>query len=144
MARYTRRSLLAFTGGAALSLPWLNRSATGRQATGSATPQASPMASPVASPMAAQETAISIEAIDFAFIEGIITAPANVELTITVTNNGRTAHDFVIDQLDLHVDPINPGETVSFMTSGPAGEYLFYCSLNSHRIAGQEGTLILV
>ena len=140
MSRLTRRSLLALTGATGLALPFLTRSVVGQQAT----PSASPIASPEASPIAALSTEIAIEAIDFAFIEGIITAPAGVELTITITNNGRTAHDFVIDEFDLHADPVMPGETATFTTSGPAGEYVFYCSLNSHRIAGQEGTLILI
>ena len=144
MSRLTRRSFLTLTGATGLALPILSRSVVGQQAIPGATPSASPVASPEASPIVALSTVIAIEAIDFAFIEGIITAPSGVELTITITNNGRTAHDFVIDELDLHVDPVMPGETATFTTSGPAGEYPFYCSLNSHRIAGQRGTLILV
>ena len=137
MPPMTRRSMLATAGAISIALPFLGRNALGSQTS------ATPVASPSASPEAGGIVQITIEAIDFAFIEPIITAPAEAELEITLINHGRTAHDFVIDELDLRVDAIRPGESATFSVSGPAGEYDFYCSLNSHRIAGQEGVLIL-
>ncbi len=138
MSHISRRALFGFTGLAVIApLPWLGQGVRGSQSM-TASPAASPAASPI--PLA---TEITIEAIDFAFIEAAIAAPADAELTVTLVNNGRTAHDFVIDELDLHIEPVKPGESATFSFSGPAGEYIFYCSLNSHRIAGQEGTLTL-
>lgn len=86
---------------------------------------------------------IDVSAIDIAFEQTAIEGSADTEFTITITNNGAGAHDFVIDELGVNSGHIQPGESVTITINAPAGDYIFYCSLPGHRAAGMEGTLSL-
>jgi nitrite reductase (NO-forming) len=84
---------------------------------------------------------LQVSAVDIAFEQTEISGPADTEFTITVTNNGASPHDFVIDELGIQTKLLNPGESETVTVNAPAGEYTYYCSVPGHRQAGMEGTL---
>ncbi len=88
-------------------------------------------------------TAIEVSAVDIAFEQTEISGPADTEFTITVTNNGASQHDFVIDELGIKTKLLNPGESETVTVNAPAGDYTYYCSVPGHRQAGMEGTLTI-
>ncbi len=54
-------------------------------------------------------------------------------------------HDWVVDEFDAATTQVNPEDgtvTVEFVAN-TAGEYMYYCSVGSHRANGMEGTLIV-
>ena len=84
-----------------------------------------------------------MSAIDITYEEKTLEGAANTEITITITNNGMTQHDFVIDELGIKTALLNPGQSETVTINAPAGEYTYYCSVPGHRPAGMEGTLTL-
>ena len=86
---------------------------------------------------------IDVEAVDIAFDVTEIEGAADTEFTITITNNGSSEHDFVIEELGINSGLIAPGGSATVTINGPAGEYTFFCSVPGHRPAGMEGTLKL-
>jgi uncharacterized cupredoxin-like copper-binding protein/mono/diheme cytochrome c family protein len=90
---------------------------------------------------AGASTELAVTAIDIAFEEKELSAPADTEITITVTNNGASIHDFTIDELNIQTKMLNPGESETITINAPAGTYTYYCSVPGHRQAGMEGTL---
>jgi uncharacterized cupredoxin-like copper-binding protein len=146
MSTITRRHLLAtslVTGsGFAIALS----ARTSRQGTLAllASPAASPMASPAASPMAspaAGGSSVTLNAIDINWDPKELSFPADTDIVVTVTNTGILQHDFVIDELSIHSDLLNGGESVDVKINAPAGTYTFYCSVPGHKEAGMVGTL---
>jgi cytochrome c oxidase subunit 2 len=52
-------------------------------------------------------------------------------------------HDYVSDELDLHVHA-GAGETQrGGLTAATAGTYTVYCSISGHRDAGMEGRIVV-
>jgi uncharacterized cupredoxin-like copper-binding protein/mono/diheme cytochrome c family protein len=86
-------------------------------------------------------TALDVSAVDIAFEQKVLSAPADTDTTITVTNNGNSPHDFTIDELGIKTKLLNPGESETVTVNAPAGSYTYYCSVPGHRQAGMEGTL---
>ena len=72
-----------------------------------------------------------------------VTAKAGTD-TIEFNNPSATAHDVVIEDGDgndiAETDIISDDTTTTTADLGP-GTYTFYCSVDSHREAGMEGTL---
>ena len=61
--------------------------------------------------------------------------------TFEVTNTGSMRHDFVVEQNGEDVastDVLQPGESTTLEVDLAPGEYVFYCSVGSHRAAGME------
>ena len=93
-----------------------------------------------------------LEAIDIGYKLGDRSTMNGDEITLEVqpgttfdfTNTGATAHDFVVDELELRVDA-QPGDTVQVTIPEDAapGEYRFYCSYPGHDEAGMSGTLVI-
>jgi cytochrome c oxidase subunit 2 len=85
---------------------------------------------------------IEVSATSFAFDPDEITVTAGENVAIVLTSDDLL-HDFTIDDLDAHV-AADRGETETggFRADEP-GEYTFYCSVEGHREAGMEGTLIV-
>ncbi|MGE3798803.1 MAG: cupredoxin domain-containing protein, partial [Thermomicrobiales bacterium] len=50
--------------------------------------------------------------------------------------------NFSIDELGISVD-LAPGATESVVINAPPGEYVFYCNVPGHRVAGMVGTLVV-
>jgi uncharacterized cupredoxin-like copper-binding protein len=90
------------------------------------------------------QTEFKVNTGDIYFDVKEITAPADTDVKITVTNLGSIQHDFVSDDLGVATPMLNPGETAEVTFNAPAGEYVYYCSVPGHRAAGMEGKITLV
>lgn len=77
-----------------------------------------------------------------------VTVPSESMLTLTFDNqdaNPLVVHDWYLPALEVRTERISGDETTSvtfFVDLGP-GEYVYYCSVGSHRQGGMEGTLIV-
>ena len=85
---------------------------------------------------------IEVSATSFEFGPSEISVEAGEDIAIELTSED-ILHDFTIDELDAHV-AADPGEseTGGFRADEP-GEYTYYCSVDGHREAGMEGTLVV-
>lgn len=81
--------------------------------------------------------AVKIVARDTFFEPESLEVTAGDEITVEVTNNGDTTHDFAIGELDLNTGTIEPGTTKTATFKVPAGTTKFACTY--HR--GMEGTI---
>lgn len=65
---------------------------------------------------------------------------------VTLFNTGVVMHDFVIDDLAVHllpdVEPSHSG-TVTFLASR-AGTYTYFCSIPGHKELGMQGQLTIL
>ncbi len=88
-----------------------------------ATPDAG-AATPVAgeaTPAAGAATAISLETVDLAFSETELTIPANTDVTLTLTNQGKAVHDFKIDDPEVYSGPVEVRSDCGSQLESPAG-----------------------
>ena len=104
----------------------------------SATPSASPAASPAAAAAGAEA---EVHAVDIAFEPKEFTIPANTDVTVTIINDGALQHDFAVDELGVHSDLLNSGETTTVTINAAPGTYEYFCTVTGHREAGMVGTL---
>jgi uncharacterized cupredoxin-like copper-binding protein len=61
--------------------------------------------------------------------------------TFEVTNTGRMAHDFVVEQGGSDVaatEVLQPGESATLEVELTPGDYVFYCSVGNHRAMGMQ------
>ncbi len=117
-------------------------------ATSMASPTAGAMASPSASPAAcatgnagAAQSEMTVTLVDIAFQPKEITIPANTATTVSLPNKGAAAHNFNIDQLNIHSGDVTSGQTGSVTINAAAGDYQYYCNIPGHKEAGMVGTL---
>jgi plastocyanin len=97
---------------------------------------------PSAAP-SAETGALIVVARDLSFSPRDLSAASGGELTLTLQNDGRLAHNLTIDELDLKIIA-SPGKAKTLTVSLPApGTYPVYCSVSGHRQAGMSGTLTL-
>jgi nitrite reductase (NO-forming) len=121
---------------------------------GAGTPCASPVASPAAGmtpTMAASPSAMAspeacgggntVKLEDIKFDPKELTIAANTDVTITITNDGATVHNFNIDELNIHSGDVQPGATTTVKINAKAGDYQYYCNIPGHKAAGMVGTL---
>ena len=109
----------------------------------------SPMASPavVASPAAGAATEatagteVTVEMVDIAFNPTEFAIPANTDVKVTLPNKGAAPHNFNVDELNVHSDTPNGGQTVEVTINGAPGTYEYYCAVPGHKQAGMVGTL---
>jgi plastocyanin len=86
---------------------------------------------------------IAVTGEDFTFEPATLEAAVGEDLAIELTAVDLE-HDFVIDELDAHVNA-EAGETATggFNTGDEPGSYTYYCSVPGHREAGMEGELVV-
>lgn len=72
-----------------------------------------------------------------------IRIPANTDFTVTLQNEGFLQHDFVVDELGVGTELVDPGQSGSTVINAPAGEYEYYCTVAGHKESGMVGTLIV-
>ncbi len=101
---------------------------------------ATPSASPAASPVAQADTFI-LSALDIRFEPKEFTIPANTDVTIEFSNDGKMQHDVVLADLGISSGRLNAGETRKVKINAKPGTYHFYCSVPGHRQAGMVGIL---
>jgi plastocyanin len=94
--------------------------------------------SPVAD--GAREVAVSASSFSFDPDQIEVTAGEDVAIVLSSTD---ILHDFTIDELDAHV-AAEAGETeTGGLRADEAGSYTYYCTVEGHREAGMEGTLVV-
>ena len=67
--------------------------------------------------------------------------------TFEVTNTGNMPHDFVVEQGGSDVaatEVLRPGQSATLEVELAPGDYVFYCSVGSHRAAGMEVSVTVV
>ena len=84
--------------------------------------------------------AIAVTSVDFSFeLAEDSFAPGTYE--ITLTNEGNSTHDLVVERDSEDVagsEQIGPGESSTFEVTLEEGDYVFYCSVGNHRSMGME------
>jgi plastocyanin len=99
-------------------------------------------ASPPASESADGGAAESITATEADFtisLDDDSLSPGTYE--ITVDNEGKATHDLVVEKDGADVagtDKIQPGESATLTVDLESGDYVFYCSIGTHRSMGME------
>ncbi len=105
---------------------------------------------------------VEIQLKDMAFSKKEIALKAGAPVKLVLNNKDTMLHDFSIDEIhissgteavtdehshgdrkepDLHVSA-KPGEkTAIIFTPNEAGEYVYYCTVEGHSMAGMKGTL---
>ncbi len=100
----------------------------------------SPAAGETSGSESAETQAIEVSSVDFSFELAEDTfSPGTYE--ITLTNEGGATHDLVVERDGEDVaasEQIGPGESSTFEVTLEEGEYVFYCSVGSHRSMGME------
>ncbi len=116
----------------------------------------------------AAATEINVEATDFAYNPISVTVPAGQPVTLTLNNDGKVEHDFVVDKInvtdvetsdngpaahhqmgelpeyDLHFFAKAGDTAVINFTALEPGTYEVFCSIEGHKEAGMIGKLIVV
>lgn len=85
-------------------------------------------------------TSLEVTTVDIDFEPTTLEIAADTDVTVTLTNEGATAHDFSIDDLEIF-EVVEPGETKEFTINAPAGGYEYFCSVPGHKEAGMVGAL---
>jgi cytochrome c oxidase subunit II len=85
---------------------------------------------------------IEVSASSFEFDPGEIRVQAGEDVAVSLTSED-TLHDFTIDELDAHVAAEAGESAEGGFSADEAGEFTYYCSVDGHREAGMEGTLIV-
>lgn len=89
-------------------------------------------------------TEFNVSAKEFAYTPSTITVNKGETVKINFTNDGTTAHNFTISEFNVATKTIGPGESDSVtFTPTASGSYFFFCSVDSHRSLGLQGTLII-
>ena len=101
---------------------------------------AAPSSAAAPAPAAPAAHAMTVTATEMEFELDSTDIPAG-EWTITLTNEGRMAHDLVVEQDGEDIartdDIGRDGSTTLTVTLTP-GRYVFYCSVGNHRAMGME------
>ena len=80
---------------------------------------------------------LQVVAGEFFFSPGTLTADADTDFTVTLTNNGGILHNFTIDVGGFPATGNAPGGgTTSETFNLAAGSYDYFCSIGGHRGAG--------
>jgi plastocyanin len=93
-------------------------------------------------PVAPGARSIELSGSSYAFDPPEITVRAGEDVAIVLTASD-IAHDFTVDDLEAHVSA-EAGETAEGgLRADEPGTYRYYCTVEGHREAGMEGTLIV-
>jgi plastocyanin len=95
-----------------------------------------------AGPVAANARRIAVVADQLRFAPASISATAGEEVAVGLTSVD-VLHDFVIDDLDVHVSADAGASQEAALDTSRPGTYTYYCSVEGHRAAGMEGTLVV-
>lgn len=93
-------------------------------------------------PVLAGARRIEVTARSFEFQPAEITVQAGEDVAIVLTS-GDLLHDFTIDELNTHVAAAANDTAEGGLRADTPGRYTFYCTVDGHRAAGMEGTLVV-
>ncbi|HUY70230.1 MAG TPA: cupredoxin domain-containing protein [Candidatus Baltobacteraceae bacterium] len=80
----------------------------------------------------------------FVITPNVITVKAGESVTINVTNDGTMVHSFVIPDISVSAPDLSPGQSAVLTFTAPAaGNYTYYCPVDSHKTLGMVGTLVV-
>jgi plastocyanin len=85
---------------------------------------------------------IAVSASSFAFDPDEIEVTVSEDVAIVLTSTD-ILHDFTIDDLDAHVAAAAGETATGGLRADEPGSYTFYCTVQGHRSAGMEGTLVV-
>jgi len=85
---------------------------------------------------------IAVSASSFAFDPDEIEVTVGEDVAIVLTSTD-ILHDFTIDDLDAHVAAAAGETATGGLRADEPGSYSFYCTVQGHRSAGMEGTLVV-
>ncbi|MGH2752479.1 MAG: cupredoxin domain-containing protein [Actinomycetota bacterium] len=68
---------------------------------------------------------------DQEFAPGVLELDAGEEVTIEVTNDDDSAHDFAIESLELNTGPLEAGEVATATFTVPDDDVEFVCTFHS-------------
>jgi plastocyanin len=85
---------------------------------------------------------VSISETDYKLDPSDPTVPAG-SVTIDVSNDGQTVHNLEVDGNGVEdvTDDLSPGDSGQLSLDLKAGTYEIYCTIDSHRDLGMDGTL---
>ena len=111
--------------------------------TSAAAPSSSAAASAPSSPAAESPAEAETVAVTEGemFIELSEDSYSSGSYTFEVVNEGRMPHDFVVERDGADVaatEVLQPGQSATLTVTLEQGDYVFYCSVGSHRAAGME------
>jgi uncharacterized cupredoxin-like copper-binding protein len=104
---------------------------------------------------------LNVSTTDTGYDSKTYTVPAGAEVTLNLTNNGVTEHEFAVLKKGQHVEPpfgdkdeekilweldgVEPGKTMSGTFTAPTepGEYDIICGIPGHIEMGMIATLIV-
>ena len=90
-----------------------------------------------------EELTFAIHAIDLQFLPSRLEIPADVDVTVIVTNDGMARKTFVIPELGID-EELPAGETISVIVNAPKGVYQFYSDVPGQQAAGMKGLIIVL
>jgi|SRR5579859_151310 len=95
-----------------------------------------------ATPAAPPPLVVTLKAQDLMFDQMTLAAKVGQPVTINFQNVGALEHSFVIDQLNVKLEHVQPGQTATVtFTPTAAGTYTYYCDVPGHKEAGMKGIL---
>ncbi len=86
----------------------------------------------------AEGPAIEIIAVDDKFTPDDLSFDAGDEVTVEISNEGDTAHEFTIEALDLSTGTISPGKVANATFVVPEGTTAFVCTYHG----GMRGEIV--
>lgn len=96
----------------------------------------------VATPVADDARHVAVAGRSFAFEPEEVTVQAGEAIAI-VLRSEDDVHDFTVDDLEVHVTADSGSTSIGGLQVDDPGRYTFYCSVEGHREAGMEGTLVV-
>lgn len=97
---------------------------------------------PAVSSPASEMTEIEVVGTEFAFAPKALSVTKGDKVRINFKNSGKFPHNLTVDELGIASKTINPGETdVVELTVDKTGTFPMYCSVDTHRQQGMEGSV---
>ena len=128
-------------GGTAADTPAADTPAADTSAAApSSSAAASAPSSPAAPPAEAESETVAVTEGEM-YIEPAEDSYSAGSYTFEVVNEGRMPHDFVVERDGADVaatDILQPGQSATLTVTLEQGDYVFYCSVGSHRASGME------
>lgn len=93
-------------------------------------------------PVADGARRIEVTARSFEFEPAEITVQAGEDIAIVLSSKDLL-HDFTVDELGTHVAADAKKTSEGGLRADKPGRYTFYCTVEGHRAAGMEGTLVV-